>query len=150
MNVFRLTRCVDVVRLWPFFVEGFQFVGRYRKYSLSTTSYRRTLQKLVKTPNAWVGVARNDAEEPLAFWCAQEITAPDGTEREFEVFLRFHKQHNLEATLAVQRLFDEWCKEQGVKRYFMTAGQNGTKGPRRFPANDYGVKRAYTVYKKEL
>jgi hypothetical protein len=150
MLVSRLTRCVDIVRLWPFFIDGFQFVGRYRKYSLDLTAYRHTLQNLVKTPNAWVGVTKTDDDEPLAFWCAQEITPKWAKEREFEVFLRFHKRHQLEATLAVQKQFEQWCVEENVKRYFMTARRDDSKGPRRFPADSYGMKKAYSVYKKEL
>lgn len=146
----RLTHCVDVVRLWPFFVEGFRFVGRYRKYSLDVTSYRHSLMGLVKSKNAWVGVTRGDDDEPLAFWCAQEITPGWASEREFEIFLRFHKLNCIEATTKVQALFEEWCLQEGVKRYFMTAKKDKTKGTHRFPVETYGMKKAYTVYKKEL
>lgn len=150
MTAVRLTKIVDIVRLWPFFIEGFQFVGRYRKYSLNLEAYRHTLQNLVKTPNAWVGITKGPDDEPLAFWCAQEITPKWATEREFEIFLRFHKLNCIEATTKVQLLFEEWCRAEGVKRYFMTAKKDKTKGTHRFPIDTYGMKKAYTVYKKEL
>lgn len=146
----RLTRVVDVVKLWPFFVEGFQFVGRYRKYSLDMTSYRHMLQNSVKAPNAWVGVTNTEDGVPLAFWCAQDITPKWASEREFEVFLRFHRLNCIEATVAVQRIFEKWCAVEGVKRYFMTAKKDKTKGTHRFPVDTYGMTKAYTVFKKEL
>ena len=149
MTTLRLTRCVDIVRRWPFFVEGFKFVGRYRKYALSITSFRHMLQNMVTTPNAWVGVASDD-DGPQAFWCAQEITPRYSTEREFEIFLRYNNYHRLDAALEVQQAFETWCREEDVQRYFITTRRDDASGPRRFPAQQYGLKKAYTVFKKEL
>lgn len=150
MTTARLTRCVDIVRLWPFFVEGYKFIGRYRKYALDLTGFRHMLQNLVTRPNAWVGVTYDTPEEPSAFWCAQEITPPYSKEREFEVFLRFHKPQRLDATLEVQLAFESWCGEEDVHRYFITTRRDDSVGPRRFPADKLGLKKAYTVFKKEL
>lgn len=150
MQARRLSKCVDIVRLWPFFVEGFQFVGRYRKYSLGVEDYRKSLFLMVKTPSAWIGVTENDEAEPVAFWCAHEVTPAYSKEREFEVFLRYHKTHQRDATLAVQQLFDLWCEQESIKRYFVSTRRDDSSGPRRFPADEYGLKKAYTVYKKEL
>jgi len=150
MQARRLSKCVDIVRLWPFFVEGFQFVGRYRKYSLGVEEYRKTLFLMVKTPSTWIGVTENDEGEPTAFWCAHEVTPAYSKEREFEVFLRYHKTHQRDATLTVQQLFDLWCEQESIKRYFVSTRRDDSSGPRRFPADEYGLKKAYTVYKKEL
>lgn len=146
----RLIKCVDIVRLWPFFVQGFAFVGRYRKYSLNITSYGQMLRKMVKTQNAWVAVTEDEDGTPLAFWCAQEITPTYAEEREFEVFLRFHLHHHLEATHHLKDLFEKFCKEESVKRYFISTRRDDSVGPRRSLAFEYGMKKAYTVFKKEL
>lgn len=150
ITIQRLTKVIHVLKLWPFFTEGFAFVGRYRKYSLTLDSFRRALSDMVVAQaTSWVGVAFSEGE-PTAFWCATEITPPYATQREFEVNLRYHKQGRIDDALAVQAEFDLWCKGQNIARYFIATQKENFPDRPKFPSQRYGLKRAYTVFKKEL
>lgn len=150
MTVRRLTKVVEVVRLWPFFVEGLTFVSRYLKYSVPLDVYRHILQHLVRQPDAWVGVTFDDEDHPICFAAAHESTPLYASEREFEVSMLFHRPGHLDAALAMQRDFEEWLRTEGAVRYYVTTRRDNPSALRCFQSERYGLKRAYTVFKKEL
>lgn len=150
MTVMRLTKVVHVVNLWPFFVEGFTFVGHYLKYTLPIEVYGRILRYMVKNPACWVGVAFDDDKNPISFACAHESTPMFSPHREFEVSMLFHRPGRIDAALALQKEFEQWVvSEEGV-RYYVTTRRDNPSALRCFQSDRYGLKRAYTVFKKEL
>lgn len=150
MTVRRLTRIVDVIRLESFFNEGFTFISDYLKYTYPIETYRRILWHLVRSPKAWVGVTFDDSDNPICFACAHESTPLFAPEREFEISILWHRPGQHEAALELQHAFEDWCRKEEVTRYFVTTRRDNPSAMRCFQHDRYGLKRAYTVFKKEL
>lgn len=151
MIVRRLTKVVEIVRLWPFFVDGFSFIARYLKYNIPIDTYGRILRYLVKQPNALVLVAfEDDDKTPVSFACAHETTPLFSPAREFEVSILFHRPGRLDAALALQREFETWCRKEEVVSYYVTTRRDNPSALRCFQSDRYGLKRAYTVFKKDI
>jgi len=149
LHVQRLTTCVELVRLWPYFVEWLTFVRRCLRFNLPLTVYRRILQHAVTNPKMWVGVV-HDSAGPVGFGCAHEVTPLFCVEREYEVSLLFHKTGRDDATIALQTAFEDWCRAEGVVRYVISTRRDNPAAVRCFQSDRYGMKRAFTVFKKEL
>ena len=151
MRTVRLTKCVEIVRLWPFFVQGLTFVSQYLRYTLPLETYRQILQHAVKQPNFWVGVCfEDDGETPICFSCAHETTPMFSNQREFEVSMLYHQPGRHDALIALQQAFDKFCRKENVTRYYVTTRGDSSNVIRCFRSARYGLKRAYTVYKKEF
>ena len=149
MTVRRLTTCVELVRLWPHFVEWLNFVRACLRFNLPIIVYRRILQHAVKDPKMWVGVVF-DEQEPIGFAAAHEVTPLFCVEREYEVSMLFHKTGRDDATKALQAEFETWLRAEGVYRYVYSTRRDNPSALRCFQSDRYGMKRAFTVFKKEL
>lgn len=150
MNVRRLTTVAEVVRLWPFFVDGFVFVEHYLRYTLPLDTYRKILQSQVKKPTSWVGVTFDDPITPVCFACAHDVTPLFSKDDEKEVSMLFHKPGRLDAAMILQKAFEDWCRSEGAVRYYVTTRRDNPSALRCFQSDRYGLKRAYTVFKKDL
>ncbi len=149
LKVTRLTTCVELVRLWPHFVEWLTFVRRCLRFNLPLIVYRRILQHAVQDPTMWVGVV-SDETGPIGFGCAHEVTPLFCIEREYEVSMLFHKTGRDDATRALQSTFEDWLRAEGVNRYVMSTRRDNPSAVRCIQSDRYGMKRAFTVFKKEL
>ena len=149
MTVQRLTSCVELVRLWPHFVDWLNFVRTCLRFNLPLIVYRRILQQAVKDPKMWVGVVHDD-DGPVGFACAHEVTPLFCVEREYEVSMLFHKTGRDDATIALQASFETWLRAEGVVRYVISTRRDNPSAVRCFQSDRYGMKRAFTVFKKEL
>lgn len=149
MKVLRLTSCAQLVRLWPHFVDWLNFVRTCLRFNLPIQVYRRILQHAVKDPTMWVGVVSDD-EGPVGFAAAHEVTPLFCIEREYEVSMLFHKTGREDATKALQAEFETWLRAEGVLRYVISTRRDNPSALRCFQSDRYGMKRAFTVFKKEL
>lgn len=149
MTVQRLTSCAELVRLWPHFVAWLNFVRSCLRFNLPLIVYRRILQQAVKDPKMWVGVVHDD-DGPVGFCCAHEVTPLFCIEREYEVSMLFHKTGRDDATIALQAAFETWLRAEGVVRYVISTRRDNPSAVRCFQSDRYGMKRAFTVFKKEL
>ena len=149
LRVQRLQRCVDLVRLWPHFVRWLVHVRNCLRFNLPTTVYRRILQYAVTDAKMWVGVVHDDTG-PVGFACAHEVTPLFCVEREYEVSMLYHETGRDDATIALQNAFETWLRAEGVVRYIITTRRDNPSAVRCFQSDRYGMKRAVTVFKKEL
>jgi len=149
VQVTRLTSCAALVRLWPYFVEWLTFVRTCLRFNLPIVVYRRILQEAVTNKKMWVGVVSDD-DGPVGFSCAHEVTPLFCTEREYEVSMLFHKTGREDATKALQAEFERWLRAEGVSRYVISTRRDNPSALRCFQSDAYGMKRAFTVFKKEL
>lgn len=97
----------------------------------------------------WVGVAIDD-DGPVGFIAAHEVTPLFCVEREYEVSMLFHKTGREDATKALQAEFERWLRAEGVFRYVISTRRDNPSALRCFQSDRYGMKRAFTVFKKEL
>lgn len=149
LSVRRLTSCAELVRLWPNFVEWLTFVRRCLRFNLPLTIYRRILQHAVTDHTMWVGVV-SDESGPVGFGTAHEVTPFYCIEREYEISMLFHKTGRDDATKALQDAFETWARAEGVVRYVISTRRDNPSALRCFQHNRYGMKRAFTVFQKEL
>lgn len=149
LTVKRLSTCVELVRLWPVFVDWLSYVRRCLRFNLPLTVYRRILQHEVKNKKSWVGVVY-DSDTPIGFACAHEVTPLFCTEREYEISMLFHKTGRDDATKTLQDAFEQWAIAEGIFRYVTSTRRDTPAAMRCFQSDRYGMKRAYTVFKKEL
>lgn len=154
MHTRRLTRVAELVNLWPFFAEKLTYVRLCLRFNLPIICYRRILQNQIRDPRAWVAVAFNgddgDFSTPLAFGCAHECTPLFFKQREYEVSIFYHETARHDATIALQTSFESWCRSEGIVRYYVPTRRDAPSGFRCFQHPRYGLKHAFTVFKKEL
>lgn len=150
MKTRRLTRCVDIVRLWPFFAERLEFVRNHLRFNLPVTVYRRILQHEVRNPLSWVAVVEDDDGTPINFACAHEVTPLFCREREYEISMFFHERENLEASRLLQSSFELWCKENKICRYVVSTRRVRRGCMKLLVSPAFGLKLTYTVFKKEI
>lgn len=149
MIVRRLTKIVEVVRLWDFFREGITYEAKYLRYSHPMEVYHRILFHLVrKNPNGWVSVAFNHDQEPVAFIMAHDITPLFAQTREFEVSMFYYRDGYKNAMPVLQRHFDSFCRENGVKQYFLSSSSFCSSAARVFKTSWVGLERSNTVFKR--
>ena len=145
----RITRCVDIVRYWPFFVTGFAFTSRFLHYPYTLETYRRVILKLVKTPTAYVGIVFDSSGDPVCFGAAYESTPVlFASQREYDIPFLYHQPTKVEATEVLRVEFERFCRQRGVKRYSMTSASFGKSTQECY--GRYGLSRSYITYKREL
>lgn len=150
MKTRRLTKCVDIVRLWPFFNEKLEFVRNHLRFKLPVPVYRKILQHEVKNHLSWVAVVEDDSLRPVAFACAHEITPLFCNEREYEVSMLYHAADNPDATELLQREFENFCREHSIKRYVFATRPLRRSCALLMRSPRFGMKKTYDVYKKEI
>lgn len=148
MRVQRITRCAELVKFWPFFLQGIEFTSKYLHYPYTFDTYRRILQRLVTTPSAFVAVVIDDDEVPVCFGAAYDCTPLHGTEKEYDIPFIYHQPTHLSATSALRVEFERFARRLKVKRYFMTTTAFNGMAQKCIPR--YGFKRSHIVYKREL
>lgn len=153
MTTRRLTRIADVVRYWSFFRDGILYEAKYLRYSYSFETYRRILFHLVaKNPKAWVGVAFSDdtLATPVAFILSHDVTPLFSDEREFEVSMFYFLPGQKPALRTLQTAFDVFCRENSIKRYYLTTSSFSSSADRVFQDSWKGLERSNTVFKRVL
>lgn len=151
MTIVRLTKVNEVVHLWPFLSEGLSSTSRYLKYDLTLDTYRKILFSLVRQPyTSWVSVAFNDDRVPVGFFVAHECTPLFSLVREFEISLFYHIPGPSVAVTQLQKAFDYYCSANKIKRYYATTCRKSGSASRVFGEELVGLKRAYTVFKKNI
>lgn len=153
LTIRRLTRVVDVIRIWSFFKEGIEYEAKYLRYSHSLDVYRRILFHLVyKNPNAWVGVAfaHDDLQQPVAFIMSHDVTPIYAEKREFEVSMFYFKKGFKYSINLLQDSLDTFCKQQGVTCYYLTTASFSSSAQRVFKDVWHGLQRSNTVFKRKL
>lgn len=150
MTVIRVTSLPACIRLWEHFREGFEKTERFLRYRLPIDAYRQILFALVKEPRAWVAVCLDDEERPLGFAMAHECTPLFSPERQYEVSVVYAQDNRPETIILLQQEFENFCRAQGVKRYFATTRRDSGASIRCFQSARYGFSRAYTVFSKEI
>lgn len=148
MTVIRITRCKELVQYWPFFATALEFIRKYLRYPYTFDTYRRILQRLVTTPSAYVAVVLDNSGNPICFGAAYDCTPLYGTEKEYDIPFLFHQPTYLTASALLRTQFEEFCRVQKVKRYFMTTTAFNGTAQKCFPR--YGFRRSHVVYKREL
>tara|TARA_R110000868_G_scaffold361608_3_gene623609 strand:- start:1024 stop:1485 length:462 start_codon:yes stop_codon:yes gene_type:complete len=149
MNVVRLTKIVQVVRLWDFFKEGIQYEAKYLRYAYPMEVYHRILFHLVRSnPNGWVSVAFNDDEEPIAFIMAHDITPLFSQIREFEVSMFYYRDGYKTAMPLLQKSFDTFCRDNHIRQYFLSSSSFCSSATRVFKTSWLGLERSNTVFKR--
>lgn len=151
MTIHRLTTIAQAVRLWSFFKEGILYEAKYLRYDYSLDIYRRILWSLIKqSESGWVSVAFNDDDLPIAFVMAHDITPIHAERREFEVSMFYFKPGNKQAIREIQNRLDEFCRENGVHRYYLTTSSFCSTAERVFKDSWRGLERSNTVFKRKL
>lgn len=150
MQVQRITRIAEVIRLWDFFREGIAYEARYLRYSYPIDTYRKILCHLVaKNPNAWVGVAYDDIDptHPIAFLLSHDVTPLFSPDREYEVSMFYFRPGNKAAIRKLQQSFNHFCRENKIRQYYLTTSSFSSSAKRIFRDSWSGLERAYTVFK---
>jgi hypothetical protein len=154
MLVHRITRIAEVVRHWPFFVEGIKYEAKYLRYAHPIEVYRRILFHLVyKNPNAWVGVAFHDSDgdlTPVGFIMSHDTTPLFARYREFEVSMFYYRPGYRTALPLLQSRLDDFCRENGVRRYYLTTSSFCRSATRVFGDAWSGLVKSNTVFKRNL
>jgi hypothetical protein len=151
MTTHRLTTIAQAVRLWGFFKEGIQYEAKYLRYDYPLDVYRQILWSLIrKTDAGWVMVAFDDANEPVAFVLAHDITPMNAPRREFEVSMFYYRPGNKPAIREIQNRLDDFCRENGVSRYYLTTSSFCSTAERVFKDSWRGLERSNTVFKRKV
>lgn len=148
MTFHRITRCAEVVRFWPFFARGFFFISAYLHYPYTLDLYRRILLRLVKTPDAFVGVVLDDSGDPVCFGAAFNCTPIYAAQKEYEIPFLYHQPAYLPATAVLRTEFERFCRREKVKRYYMTTTVTNGGAQKCFAS--FGFQRSHMVFKREL
>lgn len=151
MKVLRLTTIAQAVRLWTFFKEGIEYEAKYLRYDYPYDVYRRILWTLIRQPDfGWVSVAFNDDAEPIAFVMAHDTTPIHAPRREFEVSMFYYRPGNKPAIRAIQDRLDDFCRENGVSKYYLTTSSFCSTAERVFKDSWRGLERSNTVFKRKI
>jgi hypothetical protein len=150
MTVTRLTTVASVVRNWDFFRKGLNHVQQFLKYNVTLDTYRQIICFLVKQPSAYVAIVLDDSDEPVGFGIAHDCTPLFSPNIEYEVSILYHHPGQAVATAVLQAHFEQFCRIQGAKTYFVTTRRDSGSVIRCFQAPRYGLQRAYTVFRKDL
>jgi hypothetical protein len=151
MKVLRLSRVVDVVRLWPFFTEGFNANGVRAREEVDLIFAQKTLYALVVDHiSAWIAVSYDETGDPVAFAVLQECTPPFSTTRRFVVRWFFHSNDNFLATKTLMDAFETWAREQGIVSYAVTTKRDSGAAIRCFQSNKFGFVKSHVTFEKVL
>lgn len=150
VRIFRITRIVDIVRLWAFFREGIVYEAKYLRYAYPLEVYRKILFHLVKSPKGWVGVVTTHELEPLAFVMAHDITPLFADEREFEVSMFYYKKGFRQCICLLQDHLERFCRENGIRRYYLSTSSFCSSATRIFKESWIGLERSNTVFKRKV
>lgn len=150
MTVIRLNSVAGVVRNWDFFRKGLVHVQQFLKYNVTLDTYRRIICFLVKQPNAYVAIVMDDNGDPVGFGVAHECTPLFSDIVEYEVSILYHQPGQAVATAVLQAEFEQFLRTRNAKTYFVTTRRDSGSVIRCFQAPRYGLKRAYTVFRKDL
>lgn len=150
MTTFRLTTIAACVKFWWFFEEGFNKTGRFLRYDLPMDAYRRILFALVSSDNGWVGLCLDDNGRPLGFAIAHECTPLFAQAKEYEASIVYAADDNQDTFNNMQQTFEDFCRAQGVKRYFATTRRDSGAAIRCFQSPRYGFRRAFTTFSKDI
>lgn len=150
LTPFQLTRVVEVIRLWPFFVNGFKAIAKYTDRPANIDNVRKVLFWLVREPeHAWIGVTFEN-NIPICFAVLEDMTPQFDPVRKFEVRYFYHQPDRFDATLVLMKEFESWAKKQGVHKYVITTSRDSGAAIRCFQSARYGFKRKQILFEKVL
>lgn len=150
MTTQRLVTIAQAVRLWAFFKEGIVYEAKYLRYDHDVDVYRQILWSLIKKPAfGWVTVAFVDGE-PVAFVMAHDVTPIHAAKRELEVSMFYYRPGHKFAIRAIQDRLDDYCRENGVHRYYLTTSSFCSTAERVFKDSWRGLERSNTVFKRKV
>jgi hypothetical protein len=151
VTIHRLTTIAQAVRLWPFFREGIAYEAKYLRYDHPIDVYRQILWSLIKRPTVgWVSVVFDDDNEPVAFVLAHDVTPLHADRREFEVSMFYYKPGHKDAIRILQNRLDEFCRENGIHRYYLSTSSFCSTAERVFKTSWRFLERSNTVFKREI
>jgi len=151
MTVERLTLPTQVLDLWPFFSEGFlQLETASREVYDSVQMQKLMCSLAADSKRGYVAVVFSDDATPICFGVAHDSTPLFSQTRTFEVRAVYHDARQPAATLSLAGHFENWCRENGVKRYSVSTRRNTGATIRCFRHARYGFSRPYLVFEKDL
>lgn len=151
MTVFRLNNIAGLIKYWDFFRKGIEETSRFLRYDIPMDTYRQMMQHVIRQPNAWVGICLDDESgDPLGFGIAHECTPLFSSQLQYEASIVYSEGNNQQVFTTIQQSFEDFCRAHGVKCYFATTRRDSGATIRCFQSPQYGFKRAYTVFKKDL
>ena len=149
MNVIRLTRVVDIIRHWDFFVEGFEGITRKAREEFDLDQMQKTLFYLAKIhDNAFVGIAFED-KTPVGFIIMEEATPLFAPTRSCIARAVYHRP-GASAIAPMMEAFEAWAKSHGFKHYVITTRRHSGSAVRFFQSPKFGFKRGYITFEKEI
>jgi hypothetical protein len=151
MIAFRLTKVVEVIRLWDFFEEGFKSIATKSKQSVDLVIAKKTvLDLVVDTESAWIGVSYDSDRQPIAFAVAQECTPMFDRDRRFLVRWFYHSSDNFLATKTLMTAFETWAREKGIVSYAVTTKRDSGAAIRCFQSEKFGFAKSFLTFEKFL
>lgn len=151
MIVQRLTRPSQVLDLWPFFTEGLQALQETVHLYFNETQAKKMLCALAGDDfGAFIIVAKNEEDVPVAFAIAHEDTLPFSRFRTFCVYAVYYRTGFSAAILTMMADFEAWCKFNGVRRYSVLTRRGTTPAKRCFKHEKYGFRRMCFVFEKDI
>lgn len=150
ISVRQVTSIAQMTRLWVFFAEGLLHEAKYLKYPYPIDVYRRILAHLVyKNPNAWVGVAFIE-NQPVAFIMSHDSTPIFTKSRQFDVSMFYYRKNCGFALRPLQDRLDDFCRENGIDRYYLTTTSFTSSAQKVFGDFWSGLTRSNTVFKRKV
>jgi hypothetical protein len=153
ITVKRLTKVVEVVRLWPFFVEGFEGINRKAREDFDLDQMQKTLfLRATTNDTAWVGVAFEETEgkqNAVGFMIMEDATPLFSSFRSCISRAVYHRPGAV-AIAPMMTAFEEWAKEAGFKYYVVTSRRHSGSAVRFFQSPKFGFHRGYITFEKEI
>jgi hypothetical protein len=151
MQVERVTKPSQVLQIWGFFQDGLLYLQNVAREHFDTIQMQKLMCGLAAdSQHGYIGVVFDDEGEPCAFGVAQETTLPYGQERAFEIRAVYHRPTTQESVLLLMGNFENWCRENHIKRYSITTRRNTGATIRCFRHERYGFKKPFLVFEKDV
>lgn len=151
LTVLRLTRASEVLMEWELFDAGFQYLAAEKELYYEILQMKKFVCKLAtEHASGYVSVAYADDGTTLGFTLFQENTFPFATYRTFQLRAVYYKNGHSAAILSLLGDFEQWCREQRIRRYSFTSRRPTHIAKRTFGSEKFGFTRLALTFEKTL
>jgi len=151
MQVERILRPSQVLTVWEFFLEGFETLRYLARQHFDVVAMQKYCCLLASDhTGGYLGIAFTDEGDPQAMLVAREVTLPYSKERIFEVIALYNRRSQEDTLLLLMGAFENWCRENGVVRYYFTTHRNTGATIRYYRHERFGFRKPALVFEKDI
>lgn len=148
MRIETITTATRLVSLWPFFSRGYKHLVDKAHFIGSEVDFLKACCTVIGFKDKGVILVLWKDERPVAFGVAHDRMFLFD-HRQFSVYAAFAEPSEPRALQLLIDNFEQWCRNNKVKEYFVTSSRHSGAANRCF-TRKYKFKQDQVFYKKEL